>query len=167
MLRPLTEAEAARAAEVFDRHQSFVASVARRYSPTPQDVPDIVQAVGVQVCRALSGFRSDSQITTWLYSVTRNAAMDLRRRERAHSRRVQGLLERPLPDAVVDPDELVYRGEQLAALHGAIDQLRPKQQEAIRCVLDERNVSVVRKSTRQRAMRALRQMLADRDGGGE
>ena len=62
----LNEAERDRVADVFQAHRGFVESVAAQHVPHPQDIPDVVQAVAVQVCRGLNGFRDESQLTTWL-----------------------------------------------------------------------------------------------------
>ena len=54
------------------------------------DADDVTQEVLVRLHDKLRQFRGDSQFTTWLYRVTRNAAGGLfrsrRRRERAHER---------------------------------------------------------------------------------
>ena len=92
MVTPLSEAEAAQVERVFDAHGGFIETVARRHTRYPQDIPDVVQAVGVQVCRKLSGFRGDAGITTWLYRVTVNAAIDLWRMERRQARVRESLL---------------------------------------------------------------------------
>ncbi len=161
-LQALTEAEAERVAEVFETHHAFVESVARRFAPSPMHVPDIVQSVGVQVCRGLGGFRQDSQITTWLYRVTKNVALDMRRREAAQIVKARAkLAEQPQPDQVLDPDDVVAGTERLEALHHAIDQMRPQQQRAIRRILGDSGVLVVSRSTQRRALRTLRTLLAD------
>lgn len=94
MLTPLTEAEATHVGQVFDAHHGFIEAVARRHTRSPQDVPDVVQTVGVQVCRRLSGFRGHAGITTWLYRVTVNAAIDAWRGEQRLVKARQALLER-------------------------------------------------------------------------
>lgn len=85
-MTPLTEAEATHVGHAFDAHARFIETVARRHSRAPQDVPDIVQSVGIQMCRKLRDFRGDASITTWLYRVTVNAAIDNWRGERRHDR---------------------------------------------------------------------------------
>lgn len=161
-LQALSETEAEQVATVFETHQAFVESVARRFAPSPMHVPDIVQSVGVQVCRGLSGFRQDSQITTWLYRITKNVALDMRRRERAQIVKARTkLAEQPPPDQVLDPDDVVAGSQRLEALQQAIDQMRPQQQRAIRRILGDSGVLVVSRSTQRRALRTLRTLLAD------
>lgn len=122
-------------AEVFETHRRFVENVARQHAPTPDDVPDIVQAVGMQVCRGLNGFRGDSEIATWLFRVTVNTARDYFHRENRHMRAVAGALQdidRYLgPERIEDPDETAIQGERLAALRDAVSKLRPMHRQAI------------------------------------
>lgn len=159
-MKQLTEAEAEQVADVFQTHQAFVESVARRYAPSPMHVPDIVQSVGVQVCRGLSGFRRDSQITTWLYRITKNVALDMRRREQAQIVKARlRLVEEPQPDQVLDPDDLVAQSQRVDALRQAVDTMRPQQQKAIRRILGDGSVLIVSRSTQRRALRTLRTLL--------
>lgn len=99
-MTPLTDTEATQVGEVFDTHARFIEAVARRHSRAPQDVPDIVQSVGVQICRTLRGFRGDAGITTWLYRVTVNTAIDNWRLERRQLEKVREALQVNRPGAV-------------------------------------------------------------------
>lgn len=83
-MTPLTDDEAERVGRLFEAHRPFVESIARNHAPTRDDVPDVVQNVGVRMCQSLRGFRGDASITTWLYSVTVTTAIDLFRKERTH-----------------------------------------------------------------------------------
>lgn len=76
MLAPLTPDEADRVGLIFEEYGGLIESVARRHTRSAQDVPDVVQHVGLQVCRNLAGFQGRSGITTWLYRVTVNASID-------------------------------------------------------------------------------------------
>lgn len=83
-MTPLTDDEAERVGRLFEAHRPFVESIARNHAPTRDDVPDVVQNVGVRMCQSLRGFRGEASITTWLYSVTVSTAIDLFRKERTH-----------------------------------------------------------------------------------
>lgn len=165
----LTEAERERVADVFSSHRAFVESVARQHSPSPDDVPDIVQTVAVQVCRSLNGFRDESQLATWLYRVTVNTARSHYRREVRLGRVVQALTDDQAAAAAAlaggetrnDPPDLsAIRGERIQAVRDAMDRLRPAYQVAIR---DQMAGSGVKRDrmTRWRARQELRTLLAD------
>lgn len=128
----LDDDQRARVADVFEQHRRFVENVARQHAPSPDDVPDIVQAVGMQVCRGLNGFRGESEIATWLFRVTVNTARDYYHKERRHFRAVEAVLAAaPDSDPIENPDETAIAGERLAALVHAVGQLRPMHRQAI------------------------------------
>lgn len=157
----LTEAEAARVADVFTTHHRFLEHVARQHAPSPDHVPDIVQAVGIQVCRGLNSFRDEANLTTWLYRVTVNTARTYYRREKRHLLAVEAATNYPDPDTVLDPDDQLVEGRRRAALSEALDRMKPLHQQLIREELAGAGVLSCRKSSRHRARRQLRQLLAD------
>lgn len=159
----LTEADQARVADVFTTHQRFLENVARAHAPSPDHVPDIVQAVGVQICRGLNGFRGDAELRTWLYRVTVNTARTYSAGELRHRRRVEAVQATPEPEPYIDPDDQVQEVERREALHEAIDRLKPFHQDLMKN--DLRNdlggsiVQIGNKTSRHRARRQLRQLL--------
>ncbi len=157
----LTEAEAARVADVFQAHHRFLENVARAHAPSPDHVPDIVQAVGVQICRGLNGFRAESELRTWLFRVTVNTARTYYRRERRHRLAVDALTATPEPEPYIDPDEQAQQSQRLDALADALDRMNPGRQQLIRDELAGAVVERSRRSSRHRARRQLRQLLTD------
>ncbi len=177
-MQPLNDAEASRVGDVFEAHSRFIESVASRHSQSPAHVPDIVQTVGLHVCRKLRGFRGDAAITTWLYSITVHTAIDYWRHERKHDRVREALLthqpgvaRQASPDAAVravivtrdrlgEPEAELSRRERAAALRAAIQTLRPNQAALMGEELDGTPVLSDSKSVRHRARRKLREVLA-------
>lgn len=158
----LTEAERDRVADVFTQHQRFVENVARLHAPAPDHVPDIVQAVAVQVCRGLNGYRGESELKTWLFRVTVNTARTYYRRERSQVLAPrEAVLAQPMVEPIVDPDAQVAEAERADALHEAIDQLTPFHRNLMRNQLRGALVELGSKASRHRARRQLRQLLAD------
>lgn len=158
----LSEAEAARVEQVFTEHQRFVENVARLHAPGPDHVPDIVQAVAVQVCRGLNGYRGESELKTWLFRVTVNTARTYYRRERNQVLNPrEAMLAQPLVEPIVDPDEQVAQAERADALRDAIGQLKPLHQHLMRNQLSGSIVELGSKTSRHRARRQLRELLSD------
>jgi RNA polymerase sigma factor (sigma-70 family) len=158
----LTEAEAARAADVFTTHQRFIENVVRRHAPTPDHVPDIVQAVAVKICRGLNGFRNESQLTTWLFRVAVNESRTCYRGERRFRRAIEAMETTPEPEPVLDPDDQVAEIERREALHEAINDLQnPLHRNLMRNHLTDGLVVTGSKTSRHRARRRLRELLAD------
>lgn len=137
--RQLDDHEADRVADVFQTNRPFIEAVASRHASNPADVPDIVQNVGVSLCRNLDGFRENANIRTWLFRVTVNAARDLYRRE-GRQERTRSAYETLAPQPVVHPDDQVVQGERLAAIRDAVTRLREPHRGVIHNLLSETGV---------------------------
>lgn len=132
-------------------------------------MPDIVQAVGVNICTGLNGFRGDSEIKTWLYRVTVNTARVYYRRELRFRRAVEATANTvpdPSMEPRVDPDQQAAASEALSTLMDKVDRLRPIYQQAIRNVvknaLGETVVETVEnKNTRRKRLWQARRRLRE------
>lgn len=156
----LTDEEAERAGDVFSTHQRFIESVAAQHA-APDQVPDIVQDVAVRVCRGLNGFRSESEITTWLYRVTVNRARSHYQRERRQHLAVEAITTNPVPEPTFHPDDHVAEGERLAALSAAVERLRPQDRAIICDEVQDVGVLLHDRRARHRARQRLKQLLVD------
>jgi len=68
---------------LLDRHADLVHAVCRRIVGNPDDALDATQEALIAVARGISRFDGRSRLTTWLYRIATNAALDeLRRRTR-------------------------------------------------------------------------------------
>jgi RNA polymerase sigma-70 factor (ECF subfamily) len=92
----------------------------------PQDADDITQEVFEKVSRSLKDFRGESKLSTWLYRIATNTAMDRLRSE--HSRRSSGAVS-------VENSELhdrnVWTGEDKSSI-----ELRLIRTEMNSCIRD-------------------------------
>jgi RNA polymerase sigma-70 factor (ECF subfamily) len=151
----------------------------RGFCGDPHDAEDVTQVTLAAVARSLADFRGDSSLTTWAYTVARNACTRHRRRGANAPARLESLDAgsegRPgaldVADPRGDPQRAFERTELREALERAIASLPPSQREVLvlRDVeglpakevgealrLSERAV----KSRLHRARVALREMLA-------
>lgn len=94
-------------AVLFGRHQNRLWAVALRTMRKPEDAADALQDAMISAFRRASGFRGDSQVTTWLHRIVVNACLDRLRHNKV--RRVQSL-----PDDV-DRDLQLADGTDLTA----------------------------------------------------
>lgn len=96
----------------------------------PDDADDVVQDVLVRLHRTLRRFRGDSRLTTWLYQVTRNVAIDHQRR-RARRREVHERHGRQSAEAaaVAEAPAQLERDDTMAAVRVAFDALPARQRE--------------------------------------
>ena len=100
----------------------FVASIGER-----NDVEEVVQDTFVRAFASLDGFRGDSALRTWLFTIARRLVLD---RRRAARRRVEQV-EVHEGDAATEYDSLdgVVADETQRRLRAAMDRLSPTQRE--------------------------------------
>ncbi|GIW43823.1 MAG: RNA polymerase sigma factor [Candidatus Binatia bacterium] len=68
--------------ELFERYQKKVTSIALGMVNNPEDAMEIVQDTFVKAYENLEGFKGESSFYTWLFRITVNRAIDLRRHQR-------------------------------------------------------------------------------------
>lgn len=116
------------------RHQELVYRVARRLTGTRADAEEAVQDTFLAVFRRLGSFRGEARFSTWLYRITTNAALMLRRRR---GRRPTESLEDFLPrfdelgrhsrdvdhGRAADADEILDRTALARAARTALERL--------------------------------------------
>ncbi|HEV3082828.1 MAG TPA: sigma-70 family RNA polymerase sigma factor, partial [Gemmataceae bacterium] len=62
------------------RHQAWIYNIALRMVFHPQDAEDVTQEVLIKAITRLSTFQGDSQFRTWLYRITANHVLNMKRR---------------------------------------------------------------------------------------
>lgn len=102
----------------------------------PADADEVTQDVLLRMYRHLSDFKGESRLTTWLYRITRNAAID-------HLRTVQrpgalsqdddandNALQPPGPDAAPDPLRAIGAARLASLVQFFFRELPERQREA-------------------------------------
>jgi len=121
--------DAAAQAEIFDAHKVQVARQAHRMTGDASAVDDLVQEVFIAAFSALPTFRGDSQLQTWLHTITVNKVRnwwDSRKRRRVREARAA---HEPLPTSRT-PEDHVASGEHLGRLYEALGELPDALREA-------------------------------------
>jgi RNA polymerase sigma-70 factor (ECF subfamily) len=119
--------------QVVHEYGASVYAVARRMLGNDADADDVSQEVLLQVVRKLNTFRGESSLFTWLYRITCNAVLALRR-ERAHNRECQvqhpvdncledGFHSGPPRSSMLPPDKQVLSREARGVIDAAIARL--------------------------------------------
>lgn len=90
---------------------------------------DVTQDVFIKVWRALPGFDGRASLSTWIYTIARNASSSALRARRPHS----SLSDPEVMDAVESVDSAPSADPTIdrAALLGLVDQLPTKQRQVI------------------------------------
>lgn len=102
--------------DLVERHHSTAYAVVRGVLGNSEDVEDVLQNVYVKVYRGLAGFRGESRLSTWIYQVARNEAINAARRRQLEGPSADDVVlsagERDSPEAVYGELELSRRMEQ-------------------------------------------------------
>jgi RNA polymerase sigma factor (sigma-70 family) len=69
-------------AEIVKRYQSFVFTIALRYTPNREDAEEIAQDSFVKAYRSLSDFRGESKFSTWLYTIVTTTSLTFLRKKK-------------------------------------------------------------------------------------
>lgn len=96
--------------------------------PNTQDAEDAVSTVFLKVYRGLDGFDSDrASLSTWIYTITRNAVVDYFRSARHHAEYADYI------GAEWDeiPDQGTLSDSSLDRLADALEQLKEKERDLI------------------------------------
>ena len=68
---------------LYDRHRQRVYQLGCRYLSDADEAEDLVQQVFIKVYENADKFRGDAKVSTWLYRIAVNAALERRRRRRS------------------------------------------------------------------------------------
>lgn len=119
-------------------HQNKVYSHALRMTGSREDANDLAQEVFVSAWRGLARFQGDSSLSTWLYRLTANAAIDFLRREKRKSALSmtvpygdEGDRQAELICSDPTPDELAEASERSAAVQAGLKKLSPDHRQIL------------------------------------
>ncbi len=120
-------------AEDFDRlvyeHQGLIWKVCRTYCANEEDQRDLFQDILVKLWKGKETFQHKSKISTWLYRISLNQAIDRSRRRRPAAEEL-----RETADAGDRSDHDRY---DIEALYLAIDKLAPLEKAMILLYLEQ------------------------------
>ena len=124
---------------IVEQYTSYAYNIAYRMMHDPADADDVVQDAFLSAYRARERFRGDAQVTTWLYRIVVNAALQKIRKERKPQRMAQ---------ASVDDVEIRdwSPGPESQTLN---EELREKLEEAIGELSEDLRTAVVLRDVQQ------------------
>jgi RNA polymerase sigma-70 factor (ECF subfamily) len=103
------------------RYQRLVATAALRMGVPRQEVEDVTNEVFYKVYRSLNRYEPTHAMSTWLYRITVNAALD-RRRSLRHESRMSDMPDN-LRDDAPSPDEIAQHADRARLLHRALERI--------------------------------------------
>src|SRR5215213_9809394 len=115
-------------------HSGLVYRVALRILGA-EDAQDASQEVWIRVWRNIKNFRGDSAFSTWLYRITVNTCLSVRRKESRRGEREYGGDEMPFlpepPGGDADPEAAALGGEQREEIQTALGRVRAEHRAAL------------------------------------
>jgi RNA polymerase sigma factor (sigma-70 family) len=115
---------------VFDTFEAPLVGYAARLAGSSERGRDIVQDVFLRLCRE-GPERTEGHLTAWLYTVCRNRALDIRKKERRMSA-LSPLAAGEVQAAGADPALSAERQDEAHRARALLDRLPENQQEVIR-----------------------------------
>lgn len=124
---------------LMQRHNKYVRWTLSQFTTHHHDIEDLQQEVFLRVYRACHSYQPQAKLTTWLFTIARNVALNSLRKKsrqcetvlpadqwrRGKLEKLSTVRERELPESVA------ARSELKSVVHYAISQLSQRQQTAI------------------------------------
>lgn len=118
-----------------EAHKRILYKVANAYCHSPDDRPDLIQEMVIQLWLAYGRFDGRCKFSTWMYRVAMNVAISFYRTQHRHTRGAVTLEALGLELTVTDP-RLEEVGDDLRLLHHLISQLDELNRALILLYLD-------------------------------
>jgi RNA polymerase sigma-70 factor, ECF subfamily len=112
---------------LFEKHKDMVYSVALRYTGDAAAAQDVAQDVFLKLHASLGQFREQSELVPWLYRITVNRCLDIRK---------QGRNRVVLPETEIaakhpDPEESTQTEQTKTILRASLNELPDRERTAI------------------------------------
>ncbi|RWM88443.1 MAG: RNA polymerase sigma factor [Mesorhizobium sp.] len=117
--------------KLLERHYDFVYRAAYRWCGKKADAEDIAQEVCVRLGRAIRDYHGSGAFTTWLYTMTLNAARDMMRKTVREAIKTEAYAAYELISGEAEPED------PAEALWAAVRMLPDKQRDAVLLVYGE------------------------------
>ncbi len=128
--------------EIIERHHPIAYAVVRAILGDRDDVEDVMQDIFIKVYRGLRTFRGTSKLSTWIYQIARNEAINAKKKRRPDFVFAEGR-ELHIPDSA-NPEVLYEKRRLREHLEGALSHLNEEQRVALELrYLGERSYSEI------------------------
>jgi RNA polymerase sigma-70 factor (ECF subfamily) len=123
----------------YDEHHAAVRAFARRLLGDPSVAEDLVHDVFVSLPRAISGFRGESSLRTFLISIAVNRSRHFVRAATRQRSALERMAREPRPETE-DPEQHLRRRQLAEALSRALDTLPLDQRVVfVLCEVEQRS----------------------------
>jgi RNA polymerase sigma factor (sigma-70 family) len=121
--------------DIVEQCQDMVYNAALSIVQNEEDAEDVTQEVFIDVYEGLKDFREEAQLSTWIYRITINKALDLEKRKKRQKhggllKRIFAVKEEDEPVSFHHPGAQLDNKENAALLFKALKKLPENQQVA-------------------------------------
>ena len=118
--------------KIVEQYTDYAYNIAYRMLNNPADADDVVQDAFLSAYRARDRFRGDAQVTTWLYRIVVNAALQRIRKDKKPRAMAAGTVEDiDVVDWSPGPESQTLNGELRDKLDEAIGELSEDLRTAV------------------------------------
>ena len=117
-------------------YTGIIIKICRAYSNSQEDFEDYYQEVCLQIWRSKDNFKGNSQWSTWIYRLSLNVCMTLRKLD--NKRNLQIPKSNDLPE-ITNQELFSFQNESLEELYTAIKQLSELDRAIILLHLEEKS----------------------------
>lgn len=120
--------------QIIKNNAAILHKLCRVYTNDNSEYEELFQEMMIRIWKSLDNFRGESQLSTWLYRVCINTALNFRVKLKNENRFVA--LEEDFPSQFEFEDE---KDEQVQKLYAAIRELKPVDRAIVSLYLDEKS----------------------------
>ena len=133
MMAEVSGGRVARLAVLFERHHRALFRYFVSMNGNREAAEDLVQDVFFRMLRYRTSYDPAQSFTAWMYQIARNAGVDQARKRKAEVVDIDSVVDRraELVSAAPGPEENAARGQDLALLRRAMDQLPEDKREIL------------------------------------
>ncbi|WP_404302724.1 sigma-70 family RNA polymerase sigma factor [Alicycliphilus denitrificans] len=124
--------EVAAFSELVARYQDRIYRFLLRLTRSQEDARELAQETFLSAYQALPRWRPDAQLSTWLFRIARNQALDrLRRARHVEFVALDEALHDQVPADTPTPEAVLQGRQRIAALEGALARLSVEHREIL------------------------------------
>ena len=134
LIQRLRSGEAPAFRELVETHKQRVFALAYDFTGNVQDAEDLSQEAFIKVFRSIGGFRGEAQLSSWLYRIVVNLAINRRRKKAVTKMELWDTFEGdayhgPQPEAApeANPEKMAEASFMRRHLRRALDKLSSQQ----------------------------------------
>ncbi|MDD5541801.1 MAG: RNA polymerase sigma factor [Acidobacteriia bacterium] len=131
LMQSVRDGELDKLGVLFERHHGMLFNFLLKMTSDRQLSEDLTQEVFVRILKYRHTYRGNSQFTTWMFQIARNARVDHFRKYSGEETVKKDEQLEEFAASGPSPRERLEREQEIKLLHGALQQLSEEQREVL------------------------------------